>query len=91
MIEKLIFAFLVFWSLKVIWEKYNIQYKIGELSLKFNSKLLHEISECQFCLEHHLAVVPVLISFLFFKPEWMDIFMPLMIAGLSNLISALRN
>lgn len=86
MIEKLIFVFLVFWGLKVIAVKYNIQYKLGILANKWQSKVLYEVSECQFCFEHHLAIIPTLISLLFFNPEWKDVFMPIMVAALSNLL-----
>jgi hypothetical protein len=89
MTQQFIFIFLVFWSLKVIAEKYAIQQKIGVLSMRWKSKLLHEVSECAFCFEHHIAIIPTLLSFLFFNPELIALFTPLMVAGLSNIIKTL--
>lgn len=84
--EKYIFIFLVFWGFKVIAIKYSLQEKIGTLSMKWRSRFLHEISECAFCFEHHLAIIPVLISILFFQITWIDIFTPVMVAAMSNIL-----
>ncbi|HET8839747.1 MAG TPA: hypothetical protein VFM82_12225 [Flavobacteriaceae bacterium] len=89
--EKYVFIFLLFWSLKVIAEKYNLRYNLGTLASKWKSKILYEVSECEFCFEHWLAIIPTLVSFLFFAPEWMDLSTPLLIAGFSNLLKGFRN
>ena len=86
--EKFIFIFLVFWGLRVIVHKYHIPHKLGSLANKWNSKLLYEISECEFCFEHHLAAATTIVSFLFFTPELKDLCMPIMVAALSNLIKS---
>ena len=86
--EKFIFIFLVFWGLLVIAKKYQLPYKLGTLANKWNSKILYEISECEFCFEHHLAAVTTIVSFLFFTPELKDLCTPIMVAALSNLIKS---
>lgn len=74
----------MFWGFKTIAEKYGIQQKIGVLPLKLKSKIVHEISECTFCFEHHLAILPTILSFIFFEPQYIDFFTPFMVASLSN-------
>ena len=55
MLEIFIFYFLIHNGLVIIADKYNVSNVIYNLSNKIESKLLYEISECNFCLTFHIA------------------------------------
>lgn len=56
--------FLVHWGVIVIAEKYNIRKAVQRFARWSGIKLFYDMSECKFCIDHHigfLLVVPIAI------------------------------
>lgn len=49
------------------------------------SKFFYDMFNCQFCLSHHLALIIVIPS-LCLNQNWIELFVPLSVAGIINLI-----
>jgi uncharacterized membrane protein len=81
-----LFGYLFMNGIMVIVKKYNIIKKLEMYSLNKSYKFLYELSGCEFCIEHHVSIVPTIILLLMNYFEWYLIFIPFLIASFSNLI-----
>ncbi len=88
-ITEFIYFILIHWGVLVIAYKYEIKSRIQRLSNKMRWKFLHELSECEFCIEHHLAIVPSVLFAIGFG-EWFYLLFPFMGASLFNFIKGIR-
>ncbi len=93
MIELLQF-FLFHWGIMIIFYKYNLSQKIAKLAVWTRIKLLHELSECQFCMNHHVGALIVggwylfdlYLAQYFIGYETKYLLYPIMSAALINLV-----
>ncbi len=83
---------MIHWGIMVILYKYEIGKKIAALAVRTRIKLLYELSECQFCINHHIALIMLGIWYLYdlylmdyFGNEIIYLFYPIMSAALINL------
>lgn len=72
---ELLVKFIMFhYGLIIIAEKYNVRSRLKNLAKKIGAKkwgrvlgrFLYEVSECQFCVAHHIGIVPMLFLVLVF-------------------------
>ena len=48
---------LIHYGFLIVLEKHNIKNLVSKLSKRLNSRFLYEVSECDFCLSHHIGLV----------------------------------
>lgn len=87
--------FLTHWGVMVVLYKYNVRGVICSISQKFKSrfgKFLHLLSECEFCIEHHVGVLVALVMIIVFFRSWLliQVIYPFMSAALMNIIKTVR-
>lgn len=85
-ITKLIVSYLVCRGVFIILGKYGKFEAFEEWASKCNWKLIFKMSKCDFCIEHHLAIIPCLGFSLYFGWDWIDGFLPLMVSSLNNIL-----
>lgn len=86
--ELFLMFFLVHWGVLVILYKYDLKSMIALFAKKKQIKLFYEISECEFCLDHHVGVFLVL-PLLCFDFSWSYFLYPLMSSALCNIVKTL--
>lgn len=86
--EKFLAFFLVHWAVLIVWYKYNMTKRLEDYSNEKENKFLYELSTCEFCVEHHLAVPLMGVLFLIFEPDWVYLIYPLMSSALSNILKS---
>ena len=84
------FSFLFTNGLSVIYHKYRMNDKLLNFAMKTKMKFFYDLAGCQFCVEHHLAILPVIILFLmnYFSVE--HIFIPFLVSSLLNLTKTIK-
>jgi hypothetical protein len=82
--------FLVYWGITVLFYKYGVPERIALLSRTTKSRLLYELSECEFCMDHHVGIFPAAIFGLIFGYEWTLLAYPFMGASLANIVKTLK-
>lgn len=87
--EKFIIYFLCNWGLMVILYKYEVKSKIALFGKITKKKFFYLLSECEFCIEHHVGIVTVILFGLFNGWDYSLIIFPFMFASLSNIIKNL--
>jgi len=85
-LTKLITAYLITRGVLIVLHKYNVFGLFGDYVMKGTSKFLFRLSKCDFCMEHHVAIIPVIGISLYYGCEWIDVFLPLMVSSLNNIM-----
>lgn len=86
---------LIHYALILISKKYNVQQKIKALGKKlvgskigdFVGKFLYSVSECVFCLTHHIGIIALPYVFLQASFSWEFLLYPLLSTGALFLIT----
>lgn len=86
-----LFGYLFMNGIMVIVKKYELISKLEMYALTKGYKFLYKLSHCEFCIEHHLTIIPAIILFLMNLNEWYLIFIPFLVASLSNLLKQHKN
>ena len=81
--------FLFFWWVRIILFKYELPIKIQALAAKKRSKFLNDLSECEFCIENHIACI-IAVGFCFYCQDYIYLTYGPMSAALSNIIKTMR-
>ena len=82
--------FLVCWGIMTILYKYNVSERIKKLSDKTRIRFFYELSECEFCIEHHASIIPAVFVGVFFGFEWELLAYPIMSASMMNIVKTIR-
>ena len=82
--------FLIHWGVMVILYKYNLPSLIAKLANQINVRFFHSLSECEFCIEHHVGIIVMGLFLPFVGIEWMYLIFPFMSASLMNIIKTKR-
>jgi hypothetical protein len=85
------FAYLFMNGIMVILKKYNLIHKLEIFALTKGCKFLYNLSHCEFCIEHHLTIIPSVILFVANQKHWYLVFVPFLVASFSNLIKQHKN
>ena len=87
LIWTLIFVFLIMSGIMVVLGKYGL---IDKFSLWASGekvpRIIYKMSGCEFCIEHHLGVIVLVLNDVLTGFHWYDLFIPLMSAGLSSVL-----
>lgn len=81
--------FLLMWGVMVILYKYNVKEFLVNVSVRINRRLFYDMSNCEFCIEHHVGVILCCIFGLFSGYELIMFIYPFMFASLSNVIKTI--
>ena len=86
-----IIYFLIHWGVMVIALKYNVKNAIYRTALKIQNKktlsrLIYDMSECEFCISHHIGIFVIFPVFAFLGFNWYLLAYPFMSASLMNII-----
>lgn len=84
------FVFLFTNGLIVIFHKYEMKQKLLKFGMKTKMKFFYDLSGCDFCIEHHLAILPTIILFLRNFCEIEYIILPFLVSSGLNLIKQLK-
>ena len=57
---------LIHYGFLIVLEKYNIKALVSKLSKRLNSRFIYEVSECDFCLSHHIGFI-ILVPFMMIR------------------------
>ena len=82
--------FLIHWGVLIVAYKYSIPRKIEDFGNDRGIKFLYDLGCCEFCIEHHIALLIVPFFGIWFTWEWVLIFYPFMSASLSNVIKSIK-
>ena len=89
-----LFTFLFVGGCQTIWHKYNMDKRMEELGnhlyqfkyTKRMGKFIHGMSQCEFCMDHHIAVPIIIATYFVIDPHWTMIFWPFTMAQLKQII-----
>jgi len=84
------FCFLFTNGLIVIFHKYKMKEKLLNFGMKTKMKFFYDLSGCDFCIEHHLAILPTIILFLRNFHEVEYIILPFLVSSCFNLIKQFK-
>ena len=90
-LHDLFFTVLFTNGLSVIWNKYNLTGALSDLSMKVKSRFIYNLSNCEFCIEHHLAIIPTVILILMINFTVEHTFIPFITSSLLQLIKTFKN
>ena len=82
--------FLMHWGISVILTKYNSKKLLMKVSEKIEVRFLYEMSECEFCMNHHSGILPLVPFMIYYGFEWEWLLIPFMSASLMNIIKTIR-
>ena len=82
----IVLFFLINWGLWVIRDKYQLNTKFGRVA---PFRWMHDMSECEFCMDHHAAVIVAPLFGMLFGWNWILLAFPFASAALSNILKAL--
>lgn len=85
------FCFVFANGLRIIWNKYELDNKLMLFSMHIKSKFIYKLSGCEFCIIHHLGIIPVVILFLMGFKDCINIFIPFLVSSGLNLIKTIYN
>lgn len=81
--------------------KYNVTKKIADFGKRVKKKFFYNLSECEFCIDHHFGIVAIGVWALLDLVIWylhpylggyaMYMFYPFLSASLMNIIKTIRN
>ena len=88
--EQFLIYFLIYWGVLVIAYKYNIKALIRRFASWVKVKFFHDMSECEFCIDHHIGVIVTLLFWVYTGHCVELFFFPIMGASLSNIIKTMQ-
>jgi len=94
--ENLLYFFLFHYGIMFILKKNNIVRRLNTLSRmtrRFSklSEFIYDVSECNFCLSHHIGLLIIITLFFIFKLDYIYLTYPLMSSSIMNIIQRLSN
>lgn len=81
LIDDLAFVLFIHCAIWAILDKYGKIDWMKQSLANSRFKILYKLQKCEFCITHHLAIVPTVIQLLIFEYNVWDWFLPLMTAG----------
>lgn len=88
--EILIKFFLIHWAFMIVLYKYDIKGKILAYSQKTRRKFFYELSQCEFCIEHHVGVILAVLWIILGNWSLELLIYPLMSSALINIVKTIR-
>lgn len=94
MIEKLVTVFLIMKGMFFLFIKWNVKNKLKLKIIKSGKKrrigFFKKLLDCEFCIEHHLAIIPTILVSVISGLNELTILFPFMAASLSLTLKEMR-